>query len=870
MSGLVNKVGNTPVGHVEGKWIWIEGEDKPYNLFLLARRTFDLAAAPDAAELHITASDRYLIYVNGTYLGRGPARSDPRLKTFDTYDVAGLLQPGRNVIAVRAYHYGLLDTGPGIPGHTRPDTPYGWGTVSGNGYTIGERAALWAQLEIPHDDGEPLVIGTDDSWRMNPARGWRRDAPPVNSGLVGSNEVYDANVDSPDWVEAEFDDSCWERAWLIPPSTYEWNRLEARDIPMIVEREAFPARIAKVGEIIDLGGYGHTRVWETLTTDTHYPLECAVAADVESVLSAEPDLARFQGRFGSGKGIRAPYLIVDFGRQVFGFPRVRLEADAGAILDLTYGQQLLNDRVPAALSYADRYVTKSGEQVWEAAEYKQFRYLHLTIRSTYAPVHIQSISLNEYVYPAEQRGRFECSDPVLTAVWQACVETTYLHMEDTIVCDAYRERLPWATGDGSHGLHGAFMAYGALPLTDRFLRQFITSARGDGMIQTVFPRDNPTWHGHRQFMLQWSTRIREHFMFTGRRALLDQAYTSVRDQVDWYEPHRDDLGLLRNLPEKNWMDWVPVDLRGANFSTNALYVHALEDAAWLADQVGVRDDARRWRSIAAEVRQAMRDVFWNAELGLYEDSHYKGAMTGVFGELAQGFALLYDIATEDQIESLGRHLSGRGRELVKASPLFFGYVMEGMLRAGLDREAIEMMSDRFRPMMEATDPPSIWEGWDQFTGGSAILTDEDFELRHTAHKVRPAGVRSMVHSGGVYSGWTLSTRVLGVMPTSPGFATCRIHPRLGGLAWARGVYPAPSGDIEVDVSRRDGAIEASIGVPGGVVADLVLEHDRAATPTLVHNGVGIDLSAAPDLRVEPGRISVRLESGRHDLTVTTQ
>ena len=69
----------------------------------------------------------------------------------------------------------------------------------------------------------------------------------------------------------------------------------------------------------------------------------------------------------------------------------------------------------------------------------------------------------------------------------------------------------------------------------------------------------------------------------------------------------------------------------------------------------------------------------------------------------------------------------------------------------------------------------------------------------------------------------------------------------------------------------NGAIEASIGVPGGVVADLVLEHDRAATPTLVHNGVGVDLSsAAPDLRVEPGRISVRLESGRHDLTVTTR
>ena len=129
--------------------------------------------------------------------------------------------------------------------------------------------------------------------------------------------------------------------------------------------------------------------------------------------------ARFQGVFVPGKGIRTPYVVLDFGRQVFGFPRVRLEAEAGAILDLTYGQQLINDRLPGALSYADRYIARDGVQTWEAAEYKQFRYLFIAIRSTYSPVHIRSISLNEYTYPAPLRGSFECADPVLTTLWKA-------------------------------------------------------------------------------------------------------------------------------------------------------------------------------------------------------------------------------------------------------------------------------------------------------------------------------------------------------------------------------------------------------------------------------------------------------------------
>ena len=37
---------------------------------------------------------------------------------------------------------------------------------------------------------------------------------------------------------------------------------------------------------------------------------------------------------------------------------------------------------PGALSYADRYITRDGDQTWEAAEYKQFRYLFIAIRST--------------------------------------------------------------------------------------------------------------------------------------------------------------------------------------------------------------------------------------------------------------------------------------------------------------------------------------------------------------------------------------------------------------------------------------------------------------------------------------------------------
>jgi hypothetical protein len=57
---------------------------------------------------------------------------------------------------------------------------------------------------------------------------------------------------------------------------------------------------------------------------------------------------------------------------------------------------------------------------------------------------------------------------------------------------------------------------------------------------------------------------------------------------------------------------------------------------------------------------------------------------------------------------------------------------------------------------------------------------------------------------------------LGVTPAEPGYASARIAPRLGGLAWARGDVPTPHGLIAVEVSW--GAL--TIDSPVSIVVDL--------------------------------------------------
>ena len=202
--------GGSYIGHWVGRFIWTECDPDPYHFFLMARRAFRLHGRPSSATLHVTADDRYALYINGQYLGRGPARGEVFWKSYDSYDVAPHLHDGGNAIAVLAYYYGCHNA------RTRDDRCYG----------------LFAQLEYAASDGSKQVIVTDNAWHVRRARGWDRRA---RRGSLGVNEIYDANLDPPGRVEPGFDDSSWDPARVLPfegPWTVSrWRYLEPRGQP---------------------------------------------------------------------------------------------------------------------------------------------------------------------------------------------------------------------------------------------------------------------------------------------------------------------------------------------------------------------------------------------------------------------------------------------------------------------------------------------------------------------------------------------------------------------------------------------------------------------------------------------------------------
>lgn len=92
-------------------WIWHPPKADMDNLYVYARRTFDLADVPPGARAFVTAGSLYKLYVNGRYVGRGPNPSDPSRYYYDVHPLAKFLRPGKNVVAAVCYNYGAETKG---------------------------------------------------------------------------------------------------------------------------------------------------------------------------------------------------------------------------------------------------------------------------------------------------------------------------------------------------------------------------------------------------------------------------------------------------------------------------------------------------------------------------------------------------------------------------------------------------------------------------------------------------------------------------------------------------------------------------------------------------------------------------------------
>ncbi|MGC8863625.1 MAG: alpha-L-rhamnosidase N-terminal domain-containing protein [Armatimonadota bacterium] len=432
------------------------------------------------------------------------------------------------------------------------------------------------QIEAAQDCAV-TVVGTDATWKVTAARDFRKSAEAAALGGRVAGEVYDTRWKPVAWNVVGFDDSSWEDALVVGEAEAEpWGSLAPRLAPLLREWVVFPDALA---DGVGVGGL------KTL-------------------------LRRKGGAALVTPGLKST-LTLDFGREIVGYPSIRIRDSGCAVIDIEYladpnahrstasgeGAQArvdpgscgsgrmhtrrfgqfdapqpggrIAETAPITTAW-DRLIVHGGRREWQSFGRRVFRWVRLSFSDLDSPLHIESVTATRIGYPVEQVSAFECSDEQLNRKWQDAVHALSLCMQDRFEDDPARGH------DGSPQIARAqalanYYCFFDTLLPAEALRRFARA-------QEPAP--------------DWLLMLYEYYLYTADRSLVEELYPCVRRFA----------GCVPESPAPGGQNRV-VD--AAPDKQDSIYVallyHALRAAAKLASAVGEIDDAIAWHDRAEEI-----------------------------------------------------------------------------------------------------------------------------------------------------------------------------------------------------------------------------------------------------------------------------
>ena len=623
---------------------------KDYGVFHF-RRHLKLDTAPAKFVVHVTADNRYELFVNGTRASIGPARGDAAHWRYETADLAPLLHAGDNVLAAVVWNYGR-------------DLP---------AYQVSVRTGFLVQGDGP----EEAAVNTDDQWRVFADRAYS----PMTFGrmFIQPFEVFMAARYPWGWEQPGFDDSSWAKPELLQNGEpyghgtgTRWA-LVPRPIPPM---ELTPQRLAHV-----------RRVEGTTATDAFLAGDAPVQVPAHS----------------------SAVLVLDQGFETVAYPELVVSGGGGARVTVTYAEALVdstgqkrnrNDVDGMHIDgYSDVFVTDgAANRIYRPLWLRAYRYIELKVETADAPLTLDDFRADYTGYPLRENATFESGDPSLKQIWQTGWRTARLCAGETYYDCPYYEQLQYVGDTRIQALISLYMS-GDDRLMRNAIRQFNESRISEGLTQSRYPSSWPQVIP--PFSLFWVDMVHDYWMHRDDRAFVGEEIGGVRDVLDYHLAHRAESGMLGVVPWWNFVDWpvqwpwdngkgfggVPPHAEEGDSTILTLQlVYALERGAQLMDAYGQKLDAARYRAAAAEMKKATLARCWDTSRGLLADSPHKDE----FSQHANAMAILVGLFPPDQ----ARAVMERTMADTSLVPCTFYYrfdLYRAIKAAGLGDRYIEML-----------------------------------------------------------------------------------------------------------------------------------------------------------------------------------
>jgi len=676
--------------------VWAEGREKEMNLTLGFRGVFNAGQRSETI-LRVAASTVYRIFLNGEFVGSGPARAGHGFFRVDQYDVTDRAMEGENIVAIEVAGYNVNSY-----------------------YTMDQPSFL--QAEVTVNDKVVLYTGGNDHFeafeikeRLQKVERYSFQRPFTE--YYRMQQGYDEWRTNSDKVIDKIQLEQYPRVNLLP------RHVALPDFTLLKPESLFakgtitthkPAQYYKDRSLVNISekfkGYPESDL-EVVPSQTIQEMVTATKELLNTPYDAAAPLEFKKDKF----------FILDFGVNYTGFIGARIICKEPTRMWFHFDEVLTEGDVISKKRMTDVnnqviYELQPGEYSVESFEPYTLKFLKIMV--TEGACEVENIYLREFAYPDNPGATFTSSNEKLNQIFDAAKQTYRQNSVDVFMDCPSRERAGWLcdsyfTAIMEKELTGysrvAHNFYENYALPDKF--EFLP----DGMIPMCYPAD----HNDGVFIPNWSLwfilQVDDYAKRGGDMQLVSDLEERITDLVGYFAEFENDDGLLEKLESWVFVEWSKANslVQDVNYPTNMLYSAALKSAANLYGN-------KEWQTKSDDIRQKIQEQSFNGEFfvdnALREDGILK--VTDQITEVCQYYAFFFNIATPESHPDLWEkvaHEFGPNRDekmtypnVAMANAFIGNYLrMDILSRQGLQSQLLSEIEDYFFYMAERTG--TLWE-----------------------------------------------------------------------------------------------------------------------------------------------------------------
>lgn len=624
-----------------GKWLSAAAparSDVSYEPSPYFRKTFTLSKRVKRARAYICGLGYHELYLNGEKVGDhvlDPAftRYDKRV-LYATHDVTDQLVRNANAVAA------VLGNG-WYNMHTRAVWDFDKAPWR-------DRPTMMCQIYVQFADGSSKTITSDSSWKVSTG--------PIVFDSIRNGETYDAKLEMPGFSTADYDDSAWEPALVVPGPE---GKLAAQMLP--------PIKVTKT---------------------------------IKPLRLTEP---------------KAGVYVFNMGQNIAGWARLKVRGPAGTKVVMKYAERLnangtidqeeIGKFIKQWEPQTDTYILKGhGIEIWEPRfVYHGFQYVQVT---GLAEKPTLDTLCGRVVHTSfEPVGEFVCSNDLFNSIQRNTIWSYVGNFHGYPTDCPHREKNGW-TGDAHLAAEQGLLNFASASAYTKWMNDFKDEQRPTGELSAIIPTggwgyqwgNGPAWDSA-YVLIPWYL-----YQYCGDIRTLGEHYDRLKLYVDYLTSKASDHIVSIGLG-----DWAPAKTKTPEkvTSTGYYYCDALV-VSEIAKLLGHSDDAKRYADLAGSIKDAFNREFFDPQTGQYAG----GTQT------AMSCALYHGLVETEHRERVLNNLIKSIRENdghLDAGILGTKYLLNALTENGRADVAYTIASQTTYPSWGhwiARGATTLWEQWD--------------------------------------------------------------------------------------------------------------------------------------------------------------